>query len=70
VEGSAQQDDEDKPSAIEEVRSRVVAYIPGIHGTIGIILPQNDPDPMDLSEIHRTVAEIRIKQAKRKAAQE
>ncbi|WP_019536572.1 hypothetical protein [Paenibacillus ginsengihumi] len=55
---------------VDEVKSRVVGWIEGKHSRIGIILPDHDPNPEDMSEIYHTLAEVAVGQAKRKAAQE
>ena len=55
---------------VTEIKNKVAFWINGKHSRIGVILPDKDPNPNDLSEIYRTLAKIAVSQAKRKAAQE
>jgi len=57
-------------SKADAIKARVSAYIEVNGCRIGIILPEDDPDPDDLSELYHTLAEVHVRQAKKKAAQE
>jgi hypothetical protein len=35
-------------------------YIPGMHGKICLLVPKRTPDPKELSELYRTLAEIAV----------
>jgi hypothetical protein len=54
----------------EEIKSRVSAYIEVNGCMIGIVTPKCDSGRDDVAELYRTLVEIHVRQAKRKAAQE
>lgn len=53
-----------KRFSIEEIESKVIAYIPTPNGRIGIIIPENKPTEEEWYELHKIVAEILISSAK------
>ncbi|MGG1649682.1 hypothetical protein [Paenibacillus sp. NRS-1780] len=50
------------------IESKVTTYIQGKNGLIGIIVPPCEGPTSALEDLHRTIAEIAIKQAKKKEA--
>ncbi|MBO2943638.1 hypothetical protein JJQ72_06550 [Paenibacillus sp. F411] len=58
------------PSETEvDIKERVTKYIQGKNGLIGIVIPPCDEPTSALDDLYKTIADIAIKQAKRKAAQ-
>lgn len=51
------------------IKDRVTKYIEGKHGLIGIVIPPCTEPTSALDDLYRTLAEIAIKQEKKKAAQ-
>ncbi|TQS01409.1 hypothetical protein [Paenibacillus ottowii] len=51
-----------------EIESKVTTYIQGKNGLIGIIIPPCEGPTNALEDLHRTIAEIAIKQAIKKEA--
>ena len=58
-----------EPEQQVDIKERVTKYIEGKHGLIGIVIPPCEEPTSALDDLYRTIAEIAIKQAKRKAAQ-
>lgn len=53
----------------EDIKERVTMYINGKHGRIGIIAPKNRPTETEISQYHRTIAEIIIENDMKKSHQ-
>jgi|UPI0005D12B92 hypothetical protein len=55
---------------MDDIESKVTRFIQGKHGLIGIIVPSRKPTEEEWTELHRTIAEIAVKQAKEEARQQ
>lgn len=47
-----------------DIKDQVTMYIEGKHGRIGIIVPQRKPTIDEVTQYHRTIAEIIINNCK------
>ncbi|MCY9765031.1 hypothetical protein M5X06_27200 [Paenibacillus alvei] len=47
-----------------DIKDQVTMYIDGKHGRIGIIVPQRKPTIEEVTQYHRTIAEIIINNTK------
>lgn len=51
---------------LEEVKKKVVKYIQGKHGLIGIIMPEKETTEEEWKAFYKSMAEIAIAKARRR----